>query len=152
MVDPRIPGDFGQPSKVRFRYQFIDGTVGRGYSDLISSVADLAVIKIDKPPPFGYAVLGEKPEVGDKISWTEFDFRKRKNIYKPREREGEVTNILAGVVFLDEKVTLGASGGCAYNDKDEVVGLVTFRMTTDDVKDSTGITGLWGDWFKDVEE
>ena len=150
MVDPRDSYDYEAPSVVYFRYEFADGTSGIGKSAHISSVADLASITIDKNPPYGYARLGPEPKVGDRIFWVEYDFRKQKNVFKPRERDGKIIKIIAGHILLDEKVTRGASGGCAYNQAGGVVGLVTFGFTTHDGKTSTGIVGIWGDWFQNV--
>ena len=151
MVDPRDRDDFGQPHTVRFRYEFPSGQVGRGSSLFISSVADLAVVELDQVPPSGYAELAPKPKEGDTIHWLEYDFRKRKNIFKDRWQEAKVTHIFTGDVLLDREVVRGASGGCAFNEEGQVIGIVTYGMTTADSKASTGITGLWGDWWKDVE-
>ena len=151
MVDPREVNDFSPPSKIRFRYQWQTGETGRGFSTLVSSQADLAVVALDSDPPNGYAPLAPRPFVGDMIYWTEYDFSKRKHIMQERERKGKIMRIVAGYVYLEENITRGASGGCAWNERGEVIGLMTFGITTEDMKSTAGVTGLWGKWFKDVD-
>lgn len=150
VVDPRDSKDFSSPHKIRFRYEFPNGDVGRGYSHKISAEADLATVILDNEPSDGYASLGPKPQVGDKITWIEFDLRKRKNILKSRERKGKVVFVVAGHVLLDQDITQGASGGCAFDKNGHVVGLMTFGMNTRDYKTAAGITGLWGKWWHDI--
>ena len=50
--------------KALFRYEFPGGQVGIGESASVSKRADLATLKLDKDPPFGYARLGLKPVRG----------------------------------------------------------------------------------------
>ena len=152
LVDPRDDHDMDQPTKVRFRYSFPYGQTGRGASVQISSVADFATIEIDKEPQHGYARLGNRPKKGEKIHWVEYDYRKRKNVFKSRVRKGKVATIFAGHVMLEEGITSGASGGCAYNKDGEVIGLMMFSKYTEDNRVSAGVVGLWGDWWSDVEE
>jgi len=151
MVDPRERYDYDVPAAVRFRYEFPSGQTGRGKSFYISGVADLAIIELDQEPPSGYAELGDKPEEGDKIHWLEYDFKKRKNIFDDRWRDAKVIKVIFGDVLLDDHVVRGASGGCAFNEDGKVIGIVTYGRTTGDRKTSTGITGIWGDWWKDVD-
>ncbi len=153
MIDPRIRGDFEAPKAMHFRYEFLSGLYGSGHSTSMSKVTDLAVVELDQDPPMGYAVLSPiPPEIGEKIRWVEFDFRKQKNVFKPRWRDAKVVNIRLGEILLDKEATAGASGGCAFNESGEVVGLVTSMTRTNDGKRSTGVVGLWGAWWADVDE
>ncbi len=150
MVDPRSAGDFSPPNKVRFRYEFPDGVHGVGYSDKISNVSDLAIVVLDKKPTLYGVLAAGPPRIGEKIVWVEYDFRKRSNIYKARTRTAKVVMVRTGRVYLERGVTHGASGGCAYNEAGEVIGLITGWLTTGDSKKAGSITGLWGDWWNDI--
>lgn len=153
MVDPRGSGNFSAPHKVRFRYEFLDGvTQGRGFSVRVSNYADLAVVKLDKEPPFGYGKLGAKPQPGDEVFWVEYDWRKQEDIFAQRGRRATVLRTTMGMVILNDPVNLGASGGCAYNINGDIVGLMTAWYDTDDGKSSAGVEGLWGDWWSDLTE
>ena len=147
-----LSSEKGETKRAFFRYEFPGGQVGRGESVSVSNRIDLATLKLDKDPPFGYARLGRKPVKDDLIKWVEYDFRKRKNAFKSRAREGKVVIAVAGEIIIDEPVTRGASGGCAYDERGEVVGLVTFGFGTADRKRGTGVPGFWGDWWADVPD
>ena len=152
MVDYRAKGDDSPPSSAKFRYEFPSGQVGRGSTLRISNVADLAVIKLDKEPPHGYAKLGEKPKVGEIIRWVEYDFRKREDNFEARDREGKVTSVMAGMILIEEEIVGGASGGCAVNAAGEVVGIMTFSIRSEkDYKTGAGATAIYGGWWKDLE-
>lgn len=152
MVDRREKHNFSAPPRMYFRYEFEGGQVGRGFSVQHSRNADLAIVSIDKDPPYGYATLAPKPKIGDKVTWFEYDFRKNKNIMKKRSRKSKIIQIISGLVLLKDKASGGASGGCVFNENGHVIGLVTFTIKTEDNKRATGITGLWGDWWQDVDE
>ncbi len=149
MVDPRRPGDFSPPHKIRFRYEFPDGTVGIGYSKKLANAADIAIVVLDKEPA-SYAILGDKPELGDHLTWVEYDFRKRANVFQPRVRRGKVVTIMSGHIYLDQDVVNGASGGCMYSEDGKVVGIITAKKRTNDRKWSAVATALYGDWWKDI--
>jgi S1-C subfamily serine protease len=155
MVDPRPAGEEHKPAyKTRFRYAFTNeptNTEGRGYSATISSVADLAIVKLDKEPPFGYARLAPTaPAIGASIFWIEYDFRTVENIYRVRGRKAKVVSNVAGILALDQQTNPGSSGGCAYNAAGEVVGLIAFYHKAENGKRAGGIVSLYGDWWTDV--
>ena len=127
MVDPRDYDEFEPPHKIRFRYSFYDGVEGVGFSTRISNVSDVAIVELDKDPS-SYGVLASgPPAIGEDIVWVEYDFRKRNNMYKPRLRKAEVVHVFMGIVILKDSVTNGASGGCAYNEAGEIIGIVTYQ-------------------------
>ena len=135
--------------KARFRYDFFENAnrSGVGEAAMVSPFSDLAVVKLDKEPPFGYADLGPEPKIGDRLRWVEYDFRRASKAYQPRGRSGKVVSVFAGLIVIEAEATKGASGGCAYNDANEVVGLISYKKETDDEKWVTGIAGLYGEWW-----
>ena len=140
----------GDLETVFFRYEFPGGGTGWGKSVKVSKNADLAVVSLDAPPPFGFAELGPKPEIGDKVYWVEYNFEDPDEAMRRVERRAEVSNVVAGYITADKEVVPGASGGCVYNEAGQVVGLVTFGMGLGRGRSAIGITGLWGKWFTDV--
>ncbi len=151
MVDPRAADDFDPLHKIRFRYEFLDGvTQGRGYTLRVSNHADLAEVKLDKDPPFGYARLGARPIPDMEVFWMEYDWRKQEAIYAQRPRKSTIIRTTMGIAILKDPPSNGASGGCAYNANGDVIGLMTFYVDTEDHKTSGGVVGLWGQWWADV--
>ena len=148
VVDHRVA--YGDLLRVlKFRYDFFDGGVaGIGRSVTVRASTDLATVSLDKEPPFGYAKVGSKPERGDRIRWVEYDAREDKKAFRPRARSGEVVSTFAGTIILKLDATQGASGGCAYNDANEVVGLMAFVGETDDDKSVTGVIGFYDEWWQ----
>jgi hypothetical protein len=154
VVDPRRGMDLWTKDlpQIFFRYEFPDGTIGRGNSQWVSLYADFAILSLDKEPPQGYAPLAQEgPKVGDKVYWWEYDFRKVKDVLQPRRREGTVVNLVAGNVLLETEAERGASGGCAFNEDGEAVGLLTFKVNTKDLKEAAGVVSFWGFWWEDLE-
>jgi len=133
----------------KFRYDFFENAnrSGVGQSLLVSPFSDLATVQLDQVPPFGYAKLGAEPKIGDRIRWVEFDFRKAENAYKPRGRSGKVIAIFAGQIVLKTEAIEGASGGCAYNDANEVVGLMSYKRQAEDDEWVTVVVGFYGGWW-----
>ena len=150
MLDPRKAGKREELPRIFFRYSFSNGQEGRGRSTGVSMYADVGTVELQDEPANGYAKLADAPKIGDRIHWIEYDFRKRKNLFQGRLREGKIVTILAGMVVVDEAVTKGASGGCAYNEANEVIGLMEFFSRSYDGKTAGGIAGIWGDWWLDV--
>ena len=107
-----------------------------------------AVGTLEYPPAFLPATTA--PAIGAKIYWIEYDFRKNRSAYRMRGRGSSIISNVAGYLILADPVTPGASGGCAYNEDGEVVGLITFYNKTDDRKKVGGITALYGDWWNDL--
>lgn len=137
---------------VYFRYGFgEDGDQGRGRSNFVSKGADLAVVLLDLEPKSYAPRAKQGPAPGDKVLWVEFDFRKRDKVFKSRLKEGKVLRTFAGHVVLEEEITRGASGGCAYNEAGEVLGIMAFGVETNDMKVSAGFVALWGPWWQDVQ-
>jgi hypothetical protein len=151
-VDSEFESVFG-PSAMRFRYTFPRGVEGFGSSVAVSNASDAALLKLGTNPP-NYAPLATgPPDIGETIIWVEHDFRSEEDAFAIRYRKSAVTQVRAGMVIIEGDVTSGSSGGCAYNGAGEVVGLITWRMTTKDYEHVSGITGLWGQWWEwdDVE-
>jgi hypothetical protein len=133
-----------------YRYEFINGRAGYGKSLRISRYADVAELKLDIPASQYGVLAANGPERGEKVWWVEYDFRKQDKAFFPRVRSAKVTTSFAGQVILAGEIVPGASGGCAYNEAGEVIGLMTFGFGTDDGRPSAGVVGLWGQWWKDV--
>jgi hypothetical protein len=152
MVDPRREWWEGDLPKMFFRYEWPDETAGVGHSVTVSAIADLAIVKLDKEPPNGYAPLAtERPQEGDLVYWWEYDLRKQGDAFQPRYKEGKITTITAGHAILAKDVVQGASGGCAFNEYGEAIGLMSFGFgTTKDYKQNGGVTGFWGHWWRDL--
>jgi len=133
----------------KFRYDFFKNANRRGVGQslLVSPFSDLATVKLDQAPPFGFAKLGPEPKVGDRIRWVEYDFRTDKNAYKPRGRSGKVISVFAGQIVLKTEAIEGASGGCAYNDENEVVGLMSYKREMEDDNWVTVVVGFYGEWW-----
>jgi len=131
--------DVGEP--MGFRYSFTGGPSGHGFVDASATTADIAILELANPPGI-YAVRAmEPPNVGDTITWVEYDWREPADAFKDRHRSAKVLRLVGGAIIMDEVPVSGASGGCAYNAAGEVVGLVTFSIAG-----AGGVTGIWGPW------
>lgn len=153
-IDPRDASEQLLPiPPMWFRYEFrgLNGGIARAVG--IVQSADVAKLAIVGSPP-AMAELGPSPKKSDRIRWVEYDWRKRGQYMDPRGREAKVVGIHAGMVVLDRSVTNGASGGCAFNDAGQAIGLMTWYAKTDDGdEDKTdeekvgGVIGFWGGWW-----
>ena len=131
-----------------FRYEFRGVHGGLAKSVAVVESSDIALIALGAPSPV-YAELGPSPKVGDRIRWVEYDWRMRDRFMNPIGREAKVIGIWAGLLVLDGGVTEGASGGCAYNDAGQAVGLMTWYdfPTEEPAKQVGGVVGFWGGWW-----
>jgi hypothetical protein len=153
VVDFRRSNEIGQksPAQTCVRYSTPDGTEGRACSYWVSQSDDLALL-VDHGLRGPSAVRAERaPEPGDDVWWVEYDFGRRDDAFKPRLRKSEVLRVVFGNLILKEEATSGASGGCVYDEKGAVVGLLSWGMTMQSGDEVTGVVGLWGRWFDDVK-
>ena len=51
------------------------------------------------------------------------------------------------MIILDVEGIEGSSGGCVLNEHNEVVGLVTGRIGTDNADAVTVVDAVWGEWI-----
>jgi hypothetical protein len=148
VVDP--VGKIGsEPPVMFFRYEVPGSHVGIGKGVAISPASDLAEVVLNRPPK-DYAILAPAPKIGDRLTWVEYDFRKTKDILKPRVRTARITHEVAGHLILDKAPTPGASGGCAYLDDRTVVGIIMAYVPAKDGDPAGMVLSLYGDWWMEV--
>ncbi len=149
VLDPREPGSEEVVPDIGFRYEFRGKHAGLAFTAGVSNTADLGRVQLHGSIP-QYAILGPSPKIGDRIRWVEYDWRKRDKWFQPRGVEAKVTSIYAGIVILDREAAQGASGGCAYNDAGEAIGLMAYVFAAEDGKNGTAVVGFWGGWWNAV--
>ncbi len=149
-VDPRAAEDQLTPlPPMFFRYEFRGLNGGIAAAVGVVQNADVGVLALTAPAP-AVAMLGPSPDIGDRIRWVEYDWRKQDKWMHPHGREAKVTSIWAGLVILDRGVTPGASGGCAFNDAGQAIGLMTFYAHADDDGLVGGVIGFWPGWWESM--
>ncbi len=149
LVDPREAGTTDPLPSMSFRYEIpgVRGGRARSVAVVDNGDIDVAVMQLSGPPP-EYGELGPAPKEGDRIRWVEYDWRKNEDYMAPRGREAKVSRIRAGTIILDAAVTPGGSGGCAYNDAGQIVGLITWYSEGEDDEEGVGgVLGIFGGWW-----
>lgn len=117
--------------------------------DFASDFEDAGMLKASRTPfPSWYRMATQAPQPGDRLWWVGFDWRKPSVAFAERVFSGKVLRIVAGIVIVDEPTPSGSSGSCVLNAAGEVVGIVSFRMETDNGQEVAGIVGLWAPWFR----
>ncbi len=75
------------------------------------------------------------PLKGDRIHWYEYDYTKGVQMVKKR---GRVVSTISGHLSFTPGPTSGASGGCIYNESEDVLAVITWRLG----KGNTGLAPL----------
>ncbi len=101
---------------------------------------------------FQSSLAAESLSVGEPVWWLTPLWKKRKEIGGYRVQRARVTRFWGGVFFTDQDTEGGSSGGCVWNAKDEVVGVVTFAKWTEDSRESAAMTSVFGHWMLAIKK
>ncbi len=110
------------------------------YEDIASLVA-----MIDVDP---YPLAKEAPIPGEKLWWVGYNFSTRAQALEPLTFQGTLLRVVGSHLVIDEPPISGSSGSCIINERGEVVGIVTWRVPTDEYKPVLIGPGVWGDLTK----
>lgn len=93
--------------------------------------------------PRWYAVAKQPPQVGDRVYFRAYDFRRKKDAFAPVVVATTVVRVLNGHVIYSPAGTPGSSGSCVLNQAGEVVAINAAGMELGD-KNVVGIAvGIW---------
>lgn len=111
-------------------YTWSDERGGFGYLEgyLTLPTMDLGVFHLSSGDPAYYAIAKELPEPGDRLYWIELDYSGIGNLFLAKKRSAEFVRIISKHMVMDELPNKGASGGCLFNEDNDVVGIVTWRL------------------------
>lgn len=101
--------------------------------------------------PRTYQVAKDPPEVGERLWFVGYDYRKPKDAYKPRVFVVEVVNVFAGIVLYSPTGLRGSSGSCVLNARGEVVAINRGGGDLDDGNVIGMGIGVWGDRVKPIK-
>jgi hypothetical protein len=88
-----------------------------------------------------YQYLQETPATVDQhVTWYEYSYEPGKVLSTVR-REAKIERLQAGHIIIDKAPNPGASGSCLFNARNEVVGIITWKMFDSGV--SVDLTGSW---------
>jgi hypothetical protein len=114
------------------------------------SESDLGWLELGKGAvKYPYTVASTRPNIKDKIYWIEYNFKRKKDAFRTERREAKVLRIIAGHIYVDEAPVSGASGGCAFNEAGEVVGIISGAYAVGTfARANVGVfVGIYGDWM-----
>ena len=117
----------------------------RGYLNPLSTGThrDLSTMELamSNDLPKFWKAAAALPSEGDRVRWVEYDESPEAQL-APVQREAHVLRTIGGYVQFDVEPAAGSSGGCLWNDSDEVVGVVVWGWG------NTGLAVLTaGYWF-----
>jgi V8-like Glu-specific endopeptidase len=145
----RNPGS-GEDEWVGGRYHSLDGaSLGVFTPVLVSKIGDYAVISLKGPVAGTYPLAAHDPVSGETVRWVEYAWNNTKDAGRANVQTSTVLRVVAGVIFLKDRIASGASGGCLLNSKDEVVGLITGRIDVSDGFDQASFAiSVTQDWIE----
>jgi len=84
-------------------------------------------------------------KVGEHVYWTEFNFEDVDRAWQPVMRDAEVVTLVGGHIFFAGEVHLGASGGCLFNSRSQVVGVVIAgdELANGHIGVAVNVVGFW---------
>lgn len=118
----------------------------RGYLDPIwaqwyRDVAGLELVLSNDIPMFWKRA--DKVKRGETVRWVEYTWEPGPNLLMPLEREGEIRRTVAGYIVFSGNPNNGSSGGCLWNEANEVVGIVVWGSHDGGL--AVNLTGYWWD-------
>jgi hypothetical protein len=130
-----------------FRFENALGEEGIAAPMSVRTEADLGWLALRTPVSVWYSVASEKPKVGDKVFWREYEIQKEDKFFTFVERDSEIVSVVAGSFYTKRIIRQGASGGCVFNEAGEILGLATMGYTIGYTGDAGGFIGVWGHWY-----
>ena len=94
--------------------------------------------------PHWYPLAKLPPQVGDRVRFRGWDFRRRKDAFAPRDFDATVIRVRSGLVLFYPPGVPGTSGSCVLNAAGEVVAIQAFGKPLDDQSEIGGGIGVWG--------
>lgn len=131
-----------------FRFSTDNGHKGIARPLAVQTAVDLGWLYTEvKVKPYRVAEVG--PVEDDKVFWIEYNLDKKKDVFKTEFRDARFIREVAGVIFVDESPQSGASGGCAFNEAGEVIGIITSGWKIGSTYDPNvgGIAAVYGEWL-----
>ncbi len=129
-----------------YRWQNNYGDSGVAFPQSVFTSHDLSWVRLTPPPRMVYTIAANRPSPGDRVYWSEFNFKSRKKAMAPVYRKAKVLRTVAGHIVIDKTPNPGASGSCVLNEAGEVVGIIAFAVRVGDTSHVGLAVGVWGDW------
>lgn len=129
-----------------FRFENGAGEEGLALPSGVLMEADLGWVFLFPPVTVYYPFAKERPKRGDKIYWIEYETKDQDKVFQSRIRESEIITVRAGHIFTKRTIRHGASGGCAWNEAGEVIGISVKSFRFGYSGDAGGFVGVWGKW------
>lgn len=107
---------------------------------------DLAHVRPYKSEfPMFYPIASKAPEVGEKVWFLGYDWRKRRDAFSPRTFSAEVIRVRAGHLVFYRPGVAGSSGSCVVNAQGEAVAVNQGGHPIDDgLSEGVGFAvGIW---------
>jgi len=144
-------------------YQDYDGNIGRVDAFGVSADRDLGVFNLAKGVPFKPSKIAlRSPYPGERIWIRGYELRNKKAALSMRLWHTKVLQSIAGHLILEDPVDHGTSGGCAYDERGDLVGIASsqymignrrndgFIQRLVDAELITIVVGIWGDLVSDI--
>jgi len=123
-VAVKMGRDYGQyPMSYVYQQGPLTGLLGPSLDHPPSMYADLAWLDVTLGDTPIYNRRAQDVSIGDKIYWFEYD----KSLHKEKV-SSKVVQIIAGHIATKRPFASGASGGCIFNEANEVVGIPVWRL------------------------
>jgi len=122
-------------------YTWSDGVRGGWMKFKVASPArDLAMMESDMGDTPRYNELALSAIAGEKVYWYQYNYA-NKRVLQVSKREAIIERTIAGHIVMSNPPARGASGGCLFNEANEVVGIITWAFDTAGV--AVNLTGQW---------
>jgi len=95
------------------------------------SSRDISQMVVDIGDQPIYNPMAEKVEAGAGVYWFEYEYSSMEDMLRQVRRNAVVNRLVAGHVVFNAEPTAGSSGGCLFNEADEVVGIISFGLLVD---------------------
>jgi hypothetical protein len=90
-------------------------------------------------------VGAEPPKKGDRVFWVEFSWESEDSAFERVVRSGVVTRVVAHhIIFKNRAPVPGASGSCLFNEKGEVIGIISLKVAIGWTGSVGRAVGVWG--------
>lgn len=121
------------------------GLLGAPTTTILDKFRDLAVVAPYRSVfPRWYAISQAQPQVGDRVFFVGFDFRKKGDAFAPRVFEAKVIRLVNGHLIYSPSGVPGTSGSCVLNERGEVVAINAGGRETEDKAQIGVAVGVWG--------
>lgn len=115
------------PSSYAWQQGDREGLVTASRYPAPSQFADVAFLDVVTGKP-EMMLRAAEVNVGERVYWYEYNFSNKDEMLDLVLRESVLTKLVAGHFVTEDSFTQGASGGCVFNDRGEVIGIISFRL------------------------